>query len=130
MFEHLKVQGDWTAASGYNAMMKLLERDPTWRLFLFPMIRWPWGRCRLAATYGRSVPHDLAVVGFDDIPESAYFSPPLTTVRQDLLEVGCRAVSLLITNFWRGAAMNRLLQQVSIVEPQLIVRQSSYKETP
>ncbi len=41
---------------------------------------------------GRAVPGDISVVGFDDIPDSAYFVPPLTTVHQDFAEVGRRCV--------------------------------------
>ena len=44
---------------------------------------------------GRRVPDDVSVVGFDDLPESAYFRPPLTTVRQDFDEVGRRAMRLV-----------------------------------
>jgi LacI family transcriptional regulator len=42
------------------------------------------------------VPHDLSVVGFDNIPESALSIPPLTTVEQPIREMGYRAVDLLI----------------------------------
>jgi DNA-binding LacI/PurR family transcriptional regulator len=44
---------------------------------------------------GRRVPEDLAVVGYDDIPEAAYFWPPLTTIRQNLMNFGSTAVGLL-----------------------------------
>ena len=45
---------------------------------------------------GLDVPRDVSIVGFDDIPESAHFWPPLTTVRQDFSQVGERCVSMLI----------------------------------
>ena len=38
-----------------------------------------------------SVPAEVSVIGFDDIPEAAYFLPPLTTIRQDFIELGNRA---------------------------------------
>ena len=41
-------------------------------------------------------PDDVSVVGFDDIPEAPYFTPPLTTVRQDFIEVGSRSLRLLV----------------------------------
>ena len=37
---------------------------------------------------GLEVPEDVSIVGFDDLPEAAYFTPPLTTVRQDFAELG------------------------------------------
>ncbi len=125
--EHLKVHGDWTAASGYSAMMKLLERVPDLEAVFVSNDSMALGALRAAATYGRSVPHNLAVVGFDDIPESAYFSPPLTTVRQDLLEVGCQAVCLLNQLLEARRNEDALAAQIAVIKPKLIARQSSYK---
>jgi len=50
------------------------------------------GALKAADQLGRRVPDDLGVVGFDDIPEAAFFKPALTTVRHDLLELGRLAV--------------------------------------
>jgi DNA-binding LacI/PurR family transcriptional regulator len=87
------------------------------------------GALQAALDYGRAVPDDLAIIGFDDIPESAYFTPPLTTIRQDLLEVGCRAVSLLHQQLLARRKDEVLAAELSIVEPELIVRKSSIKES-
>jgi DNA-binding LacI/PurR family transcriptional regulator len=43
------------------------------------------------------VPGDVSIVGFDDVPEAAYFAPPLTTVRQDFAELGRRGVHLVLS---------------------------------
>jgi DNA-binding LacI/PurR family transcriptional regulator len=48
------------------------------------------GALRAAAELGRSVPRDVSVVGFDDTPGAAWSNPPLTTIRQDLVEKGRR----------------------------------------
>lgn len=45
---------------------------------------------------GLRVPEDVSVLGFDDIPESAYFGPPLTTMRLDYHELGRRALETLV----------------------------------
>ncbi|MFZ8299867.1 substrate-binding domain-containing protein, partial [Staphylococcus aureus] len=47
---------------------------------------------------GRSVPEDISVVGFDDVPEAAHLWPPLTTVRQDFAGIGQRAMWDLLTD--------------------------------
>jgi len=127
--EHLKVRGDWTAASGHDAMMKLLDRIPDLDAVFVSNDSMALGALRAAARYGRSTPHDLAIVGFDDIPESAYFTPALTTIRQDLLEVGCKAVCLLNQRLQASRNGDPLPAQAAIIEPQLIVRQSTLRET-
>ena len=61
------------------------------------------------------MPQDLSIVGFDDIPEAAYYQPALTTVRQDLVEAGRRALALLLGDENVHPA----------VDPELIVRAST-----
>ncbi len=51
-------------------------------------IRLRLGALGVAHQAGRRVPEDLAIVGFDNMPESEFFWPPLTTVYQQLSEVG------------------------------------------
>ena len=53
------------------------------------------GALQAANHLGCRVPEDLAVVGFDDIPEARYFTPSLTTLRQPLSEMGAQAVRQL-----------------------------------
>lgn len=126
--DRLKAHGDWTAASGHKAMLELLDRVPDLEAVFVCNDSMAVGALQAAARYSRSVPHDLAVVGYDDIPESAFLSPPLTTVRQDLLEVGRQAVRLL--NYQMQARRNEELatSQITIIDPQLIVRRSSLPE--
>jgi len=121
----LTVHGDWTAASGHKSMIELLDREPNLEAVFVCNDSMALGALQAATVYGRSVPHDLAVVGFDDIPESAYFSPPLTTIRQDLLDVGCQAVSLLHHQLEAQRVDQSPTAEVAVIEPRLIVRQSS-----
>jgi DNA-binding LacI/PurR family transcriptional regulator len=69
---------------------------------------------------GRRVPHDVSVVGFDDVPEAAFFIPPLTTVRQSFGDVARAALTLLLGQMKAepGAA------DTVIVPAQLVVRES------
>lgn len=81
---------------------------------------------------GVEVPGQLAVVGFDDVPLTAYVQPALTTMRVDLAELSARAVQLLLAQIEAGGAgaggmdpgIGRLLQ------PQLVVRASCARPVP
>ena len=87
--------GDWSAASGYRIGHKIAADEGVSAVFCGndPMAL---GLLRALAERGRRVPEEVSVVGFDDIPESGYFLPPLTTVRQDFGELGRRALGALV----------------------------------
>jgi DNA-binding LacI/PurR family transcriptional regulator len=55
------------------------------------------GAIRALRDAGLRVPEDVSIVGFDDVPEAAYFDPPLTTVRQDFAVLGQQCVEYLTT---------------------------------
>jgi DNA-binding LacI/PurR family transcriptional regulator len=80
------------------------------------------GLLRAFAERGRRVPADVSVVGFDDVPEAAFFLPPLTTVRQDFGELGRRAVQLLLERIAGGGPEVR---PVLPIAPDLVVRAST-----
>ena len=87
-----------------------------------PTTRWPW-ECSTPCTSADSRRRTtLSIVGFDDIPESAYFSPSLTTVRQDFNAMGRRGVDLLIGILTAEVAP---AHQFHLIEPELIVRSST-----
>ena len=69
---------------------------------------------------GREVPREISIVGFDDIPEAAYFTPPLTTVRQDFSELGRRCLRILLARIEGERAPAHL-----VVRPELVVRESA-----
>ncbi|GAB4002981.1 hypothetical protein GCM10029992_42890 [Glycomyces albus] len=54
------------------------------------------GLVRALTEAGRTVPGDVSVVGFDDVPSAAYLNPPLTTVRQDFESHAIRGLDLLL----------------------------------
>ena len=78
------------------------------------------GVIRAFGEAGLRVPEDVSVVGFDDTPESAYYVPALTTIRQDFSEVGRRCVELLLS-LVDGTAVERHV----VVPAQLVVREST-----
>ncbi|QQQ73936.1 LacI family DNA-binding transcriptional regulator [Saccharothrix sp. 6-C] len=90
------MSADWSAASGYRAG-QVLARMPEVTAIFAANDHLALGILRAMSERGRRVPHDVSVVGFDDVPEAAYFIPPLTTVRPDFAEVARDALDLLIT---------------------------------
>ena len=87
--------GDWSSASGYRIGHRIADSTEVTAVFC-GNDHMALGLLRALAERGRRVPGDVSVVGFDDIPESAYFLPPLTTVRQDFGELGRRALAMLV----------------------------------
>ncbi|MFI6600241.1 LacI family DNA-binding transcriptional regulator [Nonomuraea sp. NPDC050536] len=112
------LRGDWSSRSGYQLGRRLAE-DPAVTAIFVANDQMALGVLRALREAGRSVPGEVSVVGFDDVPESAYYWPPLTTVRQDLAEVGRRAFELLLDRMAGGADGRHL------IEPELVVRDST-----
>lgn len=121
----MAVEGDWTAASGERALRRLLAQEPDLDAIFTGNDQIALGALGAAHSLGRRVPEDLAFVGFDDIPESAFFWPPLTTVRQPLIEAGRLAVQALHQVIADGQPPSDSTPPVTIVKPVLVVRASS-----
>ncbi|WP_430644923.1 LacI family DNA-binding transcriptional regulator [Agromyces sp. GXS1127] len=79
--------GDWSPGSGYVHGRALAEDREMTAVFV-SNDQMALGVMHALAEAGRSVPGDVSVVGFDDIPEAEFFAPPLTTVRQGFVELG------------------------------------------
>ena len=118
--------GDWTPRSGEHCIRMLLEWHPEMDAVFVCNDQMALGAMKVARQMGRQIPDDLAVVGFDDIPESPYFSPSLTTIRQDVAEMGRQGVKQLLT-----LINETTLESPSVVlKPTLIVRGSSHCTEP
>ncbi len=114
------ITGDWSARAGYEAGLRL-QADPEVTAVFCANDHMALGLLRALNESGRGIPGDISVIGFDDIPEASYFTPPLTTVRQDFGELGRRGLELLVTQVEDGRrASGRLL-----VATELIVRGST-----
>jgi DNA-binding LacI/PurR family transcriptional regulator len=87
--------GDWSARSGYRLGQALCTDASVTAIFV-ANDQMALGVLRALHEHGRHIPREVSVAGFDDIPEAAYFTPPLTTVRQDFDEMGSRSVHLLL----------------------------------
>lgn len=127
--DNLVVEGDWTAESGELGLRQLLEQRPDVDAVFVCNDQMALGALQAARQMGIRVPEDLGLVGFDDIPESAYFYPPLSTVRQDMVELGRCAVrdlgSIIEASQQGGAAVE---PRAILLQPQLVIRESSIRE--
>ncbi|SCG54634.1 DNA-binding transcriptional regulator, LacI/PurR family [Micromonospora siamensis] len=113
------VAADWSAASGYRCG-QMLARMPEVTAVFTANDHLALGVLRALHEYGRRVPDDISVVGFDDVPEAAYFIPPLTTVRPDFVAVARASLDLLLAQL--GSDTVGELRQT--IAPTLIPRQS------
>jgi DNA-binding LacI/PurR family transcriptional regulator len=93
--------GDWTARSGYD-LGRRLAADRNVTAVFAANDQMALGVLRAMNEAGRAIPEQVSVVGFDDIPEAPFFTPPLTTVRQDFIEVGSRSLLALIRSIETG----------------------------
>ncbi|MEO6714797.1 MAG: LacI family DNA-binding transcriptional regulator [Mycobacteriales bacterium] len=110
--------GDWSARSGYEAG-RVLARISRLSAIFAANDHMALGVMRALNEAGLRVPEDVSLIGFDDIPESEYFSPPLTTVRQDFDELGRQSLALLL-----GLISDEPDTGIEGVRAQLVVRKS------
>ncbi len=126
--EMLKVVGDWSASSGYVALRDLLTKSPQVDAVFACNDQMALGALQAARDLGIHVPQDLGIVGFDDIPESAYFYPSLTTVRQDAEKLGAMAVERMCDIIRAREEGEMYAPDIFWVKPRLIIRKSSVRE--
>lgn len=124
----LEAEGDWSAASGDAGFHSLAAQAPDLDAVFASNDQMALGVLQAARHLGLDIPQDLAVVGFDDIPEASYFNPALTTVRQDPRELGALAVERM-NQMIQARQQDRTIEPaVSWVQPRLVVRASSVRE--
>jgi LacI family transcriptional regulator len=121
-----QVEGDWSPESGRQALLRLLEESPQVEAVFISNDHMALGALATARQLGRRVPDDLAIVGFDNMPESAFFGPPLTTVRQRLRDLGRKAVEVLEQEIQaREGEEEPPVRMTHWLAPELVVRESS-----
>jgi DNA-binding LacI/PurR family transcriptional regulator len=113
------IEGDWSPQSGHRAAAAVLAQPDATAVFA-SNDQMALGLIKALHEHGLSVPADLSVVGFDDLPESPFFIPALTTVRQDFEAVGQRCMETLLA-LMRGEGT---ITPVPVI-PELIVRESA-----
>jgi len=116
----LVAEGDFTDAGGGTAMATLLERAPDLDAVFVASDTMAVGALRVLRAAGRSVPGDVAVVGFDDAPVAATCDPPLTTVAQPLGEMTSLMTELLLQQVEGDEEV-----RVRVCPTRLVVRESA-----
>jgi DNA-binding LacI/PurR family transcriptional regulator len=99
--DELVEEGDFTEVSGYDAMLRILAREPGVDGVFAASDLMAVGALRALREAGRRVPREVAVVGFDDAPLAEHTVPPLTTVRQPLDEMTRQTADLLLRQIAR-----------------------------
>jgi len=115
------LSGDWSPRSGYEAGLRLATTPGVTAVFV-ANDQMALGMLRAFAELGVRVPEQISVVGFDDIPESEFFTPPLTTIRQDFGAVGKYSIEILLRQMEAGAEWS---QERHVVPPRFVARTST-----
>jgi LacI family transcriptional regulator len=112
---------EWMPQQGYLAAKELLRRGKAFTGLVIANDYLALGAILALNEHGLRVPQDVSIVGFDDAPDSAYYIPPLTTVKQDYDALGHHSIHYLVEMIKDPStpAHQRVLM------PQLIVRQST-----
>ncbi|HLO27780.1 MAG TPA: LacI family DNA-binding transcriptional regulator [Anaerolineales bacterium] len=120
------VVGNWSAESGERGLYELLEKSPDIQAVFACNDQMALGLMRAARRLGKRIPEDLAVVGFDDTPESAFYFPPLTTIRQDLYQLGHVAVQTFVSITEAEQKGEPVIPAQTVwLQPQLVIREST-----
>jgi LacI family transcriptional regulator len=122
------VEGNWSPSSAAQAIEKLSLRYPEMDAIFVANDQMALSVLQFACRKGIRIPEDLGIVGFDDITESAYFWPPLTTIHQDQNRLGECAVEeiIKIIDCFRDVHEPPIPKSIRLA-PTLVVRQSALK---
>lgn len=113
--------GDWTLASGYQIGTRLAA-DPGATAIFAANDEMAAGLLRALHEAGRQVPHEVSVVGFDDIL-GGYLWPPLTTIHQDFAAIGESLVRLLLRQLAPSTPDDAAIE--SVIPARLVIRSST-----
>jgi LacI family transcriptional regulator len=126
--DSLIYEGDWTVSSGERALRAMLDDRPDIDAVFAANDHMALGVLLAAHRLGIAIPERLSVAGVDNMVEASHFWPPLTTVHQPLAEAGELAVQeieLLIARLDEGRRSGDFVPEMILLEPTLIVRESS-----
>ncbi|WP_417268820.1 LacI family DNA-binding transcriptional regulator [Celeribacter sp.] len=116
------INGDGTTASGQHAVELLFMRDQLPTAFICVNDTTAIGVMNALAARRYNVPLDFSVIGFDDVPQATYVSPPLTTIRQPRSIIGKAAISRLFDMIEKKEGAQAPTEQ--LIAPDLVLRGS------
>ena len=120
------VEGNWSSSSGEVAFEQLLLTYPKMNAVFVGNDQMALAVLQIVSRRGLHIPKNLAVVGFDNFAESAYFWPALTTINHNHHELGCRAVQELVSQIETGRRDEMIEPQNILLSCELIIRDSSF----
>jgi len=120
----LIIEGNWSASSGQAALFKFANLEKLPSAVFAQNDRMALGVLSAAREKRLEVPEQLAVIGVDDMPLASYFDPPLTTMHQNMPEIGSEAVRMLMKSMKK--TIKKCIQLK--LPAQLVIRQSTSRE--
>lgn len=118
-------EGNYTPASGYQAMNELLQQTPPLTAAFVASDVVAMGAILAVRRAGLRIPQDIALVGFDDIPLAEYFDPPLSTIRLPAFGLGWAAGERLI-RLIRGEGLD---ESRVFLDTELVIRDSTVRSS-
>ncbi len=122
------VEGNWSSASGAQAVQAIFKQYPEIDSLFVANDQMALSVMQAACQKGVRIPDELGIVGYDNIPESAYFWPPLTTIQIEQNSVGKVAVEemvKIIESGWQG--LEPIEPKSIMLTPTLVIRQSALR---
>ena len=111
--------GDWHEEGGLRATLELLDCKIKFTALFCVNDQTAYGACLALYRKGLSIPQDISLVGFDDLPSSTYRLPPLTSVRQSIGELGERSAQAILD------LLSGRRPRILAPEVKLVVREST-----
>ncbi len=117
--DSLVVYSDYQESGGFRAMNELLSASVQFTAVIAANDQMAYGARLALHRAGLRVPEDVSLLGFDDLPHSAFTLPPLTSVRQSVYEIGTSAAKAMFD------LLNKRNPPSRLVEAELVVREST-----
>jgi LacI family transcriptional regulator len=117
--DDLVVYSDYQEAGGLRAMSSLLKSQVQFSAVITANDQMAYGARLALHRAGLRVPEDVSLIGFDDLPHSAFTLPPLTSIRQSVYEIGTSAAKAMFD------LLNRKNPPSKLIEAELVLREST-----